>query len=231
MSQFYTQEDLLHVAVDCAVFGYDTSDGQLKVLLFKRKVKPLSNRWSLVGSFVQKNEDLRDAAIRVLHDFTGLEDVFLKQLRCYGKVKRDPGGRVISILYWSLIKLEEQKQHVVNSHGAKWYNIDDVPKLVLDHNDMIREVLLKIRRIAMTAPIGKELLPEFFTIPQLLQLYQAIYQRELDDRNFRKKILSTSLLIKQNHKDKSSSKKGAFYYKFDHNKYSELLDKGYHIDF
>lgn len=230
MSKYYVDVGKLLVAVDCLIFGYDIRDEQLKVLLFRRKIKPFSNRWSLVGSFVRENEDLRSAASRVLEEFTGLKDVFFKQLKCYGKVKRDPGDRVISVVYWSLIQLEYQKQHIVNSHGAKWFNVHDIPQLVLDHNDMVETGLNRIRNITQHFPIGKELLPEFFTLPQLYRLYRSIYQEDIDDRNFRKKLLATELLIKQNSKDKSSSKKGAYYYKFDTEKYDELLTTGYNIN-
>lgn len=230
MSQYYSDVGKLLIAVDCLIFGYDIRDEELKVLLFRRKVKPLSNRWSLVGSFVKENEDLRSAATRVLEEFTGLENVFLKQLKCYGKVKRDPGARVISIVYWSLIQLEDQKQHIVNSHGAKWFNVHNIPELILDHEEMITAGLQRIKGITQHFPIGKELLPEFFTLPQLYRLYKSIYQEDIDDRNFRKKLLATKLLIKQNHKDKSTSKKGAFYYKFDTKKYEELMTTGYHIN-
>lgn len=229
MAKYYSDVGRLLVAVDCLIFGYDIRDEQLKVLLFKRKVKPLPNRWSLVGSFVKEDEDLRDAATRVLEEFTGLNDVFLKQLKCYGKVIRDPGARVISMVYWSLIPLEEQKQHIVNSHGAKWFNVHKIPEVILDHNEMIETGLHRIRNISQNFPIGKELLPEFFTLPQLYQLYTSIYKEEIDDRNFRKKLLSTGLLLKQAHKDKSNSKKGAYYYKFDEDKYDELLETGYRI--
>ena len=230
MPKYYSGVSKILVAVDCIVFGYEVEEEELKLLLFKRKVRPYVNKWSLIGSFVGEQEDLNVAANRVLEDFTGLDHVFLKELKPYGEVGRDIGGRVISIAYWGLIKLEQQKQHVVNSHGAKWFKISDLPELVLDHSLMVSDALKRLRNVAQNFPIGKELLPEFFTLPQMLQLYRSIYQKDIDDRNFRKKILATSILIKLDHKDKNSSKKGAYYFKFDEKKYAELLEKGYHID-
>ena len=231
MVEYYSGTPKLLTAVDCIVFGYDVAEEELKLLLFKRKVEPLPNRWSLIGAFVKENENLKDSAARVLEDFTGLKDVFLQELRCYGAIDRDPGARVISIAHWSLIKLERQKLNIVDSNGAKWFGIDNIPELVFDHDQMVKDALRRLKNTAQHFPIGRELLPEFFTLPQLLKLYRSIYENEIDDRNFRKKILSTKMLIKQEHKDKTSSKKGAYYFKFDDDKYAELLETGYHIDF
>lgn len=230
MGKFYSGAEKILVAVDCLVFGYDISTGKLKILLVKRRTAPLADHWSLVGSFVQPDEDLRSAAARVLFEFTGMKDIFFKQLKCFGKLDRDPGDRVISIAYWALIKLEDHQKHLSDKNGAMWFDITDVPELVIDHHQMLDEGLLRIRNIADNFPIGKELLPQHFTLPQLHQLYEAIYQREIDDRNFRKKILSTKMLIKLDKKDKNSSKKGAFYFKFDEVQYEDLLTKGYHIN-
>lgn len=223
--------DKLLVSIDCLVFGYDIQEENLKVLLFQRKVEPFAGEWSLIGGFVDQNEDLEIAAKRILKKFTGLEDVFLEQLAAFGKAKRDPGGRVVSILYWSLIKLDEIHKDIVNSHGARWFQISELPALVMDHQQMVKLGIEKLLAYAKTRPLGFELLPEKFTLPQLLCLYEAIFGRKIDDRNFRKKILSTNVLIRLTEKDKSSSKKGAFLYKFDAEKYHELKSNGYHLDF
>ncbi len=220
----------IFVSIDCLVFGYDTLDNHLKVLLFQREVEPFAGEWSLIGGFVNENEDLSDGAERVLQKFTGLKDVFLEQLSTYGKANRDPGGRVVSILYWSLIKLDELHRDIANQHGARWFDLGALPELVLDHEEMLRLGTEKLVLNAKTRPIGFELLPEGFTLPQLKQLYDAIYGKSIDDRNFRKKILSTGLLIKTDKKDKSTSKKGAFVYQFDTLKYNELRKQGYHLD-
>lgn len=230
MKKWYAGDKML-VSIDCLVFGYDIQEENLKVLLFQRKVEPFAGDWSLIGGFVKLKEDLETSAKRILKTFTGLEDVFLEQLSAFGKSDRDPGGRVVSILYWSLIKLDEIHKDIVNSHGARWFEVNQLPKLVMDHRDMINLGEEKLIAYAKTRPLGFELLPEKFTLPQLLCLYEAIYGRKIDDRNFRKKILSTSVLIRQPEKDKSSSKKGAFLYQFDAAKYEELRKSGYHLDF
>tara|TARA_Y100001949_G_C15960240_1_gene318900 strand:- start:811 stop:1503 length:693 start_codon:yes stop_codon:yes gene_type:complete len=218
------------VAIDCLVFGYDTTENNLKVLLFQREVEPFAGEWSLIGGFVNEDEDLSDGAERVLEKFTGLKDVFLEQLSTFGKANRDPGGRVVSILYWSLIKLDDLHRDIANEHGAKWFDLDQLPELVVDHSDMLKLGTEQLVHNAKSRPIGFELLPEDFTLPQLKQLYDAIYGKSIDDRNFRKKILSTDLLIKTDKKDKSTSKKGAFVYRFDTEKYNELRKQGYHLD-
>jgi 8-oxo-dGTP diphosphatase len=218
------------VAVDCLVLGYDIESKSINVLSFKRQVDPFAGQWSLIGEFINEEEDIDDAAKRVLEKYTGLNDVFLEQIRVYGNTNRDPAGRVISILYWSLIKLDDIHKDIVNKHGAQWFSVGDLPKMVLDHGEMIkfgREYLLSK---AKNTPLGFELLPQKFTLPQLLNLYEAIYGKALDDRNFRKKMLSTDLLQRLNEKDKSSSKKGAFLYKFNQEKYNELMSKGYHLE-
>lgn len=225
------QHPTMWVSIDCLVFGYDVSEENLKLLLFQRKVEPFAGQWSLIGGFVNENEDLLAGAQRVLKTFTGLDGVFLEQLSTFGKASRDPGGRVVSVLYWSLIKLDSIQKEVVNSHGAGWFDLEQLPELVMDHLDMTQLGIEQLRRNATTTPIGFELLPEKFTLPQLLRLYEGIYGKSIDDRNFRKKILATDVLVRLDEKDKSSSKKGAYKYMFDERKYHELKQRGYHLDF
>ncbi len=224
---YYAEADKLLVAVDCIIFGFDNQS--LKLLLFKRKVAPFANEWSLVGSFVRELEHVSVAAARILHESTGLSGVYLEQLGCYGDTDRDPGGRVISMAYYSLIRLEEQEENVVQHFQAQWFDIESVPTLILDHNQMIADALEFLRRKARHQPIGFELLPEKFTIPQLQTLYEGIFQHRLDRRNFRKKILSLGVLEKLDEKDKSSSRKGAFLYRFDQNNYRKMVLEG--VDF
>lgn len=218
------------LAVDCLVFGYDIEAEDLKVLAFRRKVEPFSGQWSLIGGIVQPEEDLQHAAIRVLQTFTGLERVYLEQLTVFGRTDRDPVGRVVSILYWSLIKLDSIKKETAESHDAQWFSLKALPELVLDHGEMLDHGVRKLILTAKNSPLGFELLPEKFTLPQLLKLYEAIIGRKIDDRNFRKKMLDTGLLHKLSEKDKSSSKKGAFLYQFDQKRYNELVKGGYYLD-
>ncbi|TRZ44285.1 NUDIX hydrolase [Robertkochia solimangrovi] len=224
----YNTRNKMYVATDCIVFGFD-EDG-LKLLLFKRKVKPDEGKWSLIGSFVELEEDVDDAARRVLKEITGLEDVFFEQSYTYGKAERDPGYRCISIAQFALIRINDHDRELVKNYGASWHNIESVPQLVLDHDRMVRDAFQKLRDRARRRPIGFELLPEKFTIPQLQQLYEAIYQRKLDSRNFRKKVISLKVLEKLEEKDKTSSKRGAYLYKFDHDNYLKLQESGINFE-
>lgn len=224
----YSREDKMYVATDCIIFGFD--EGKLKLLIFRRRVEPLKGEWSLIGSFVKIDEDVDTAALRVLHEITGLENVYMDELKVYGAAERDPGYRCISVGKYALIRVNDYDRELVEQHGANWFNIENVPDLVLDHNQMVADALEGLKRKARHQPIGFELLPEKFTLPQLQQLYEAIYQTELDARNFRKKVLSQNVLIKLEEKDKTSSRRGAFLFKFDHNNYNKLVKSGYNFE-
>ena len=228
IKDFYVQQDKMYVATDCIIFGFE--EGRIKLLIFKRRVEPYLNSWSLIGSFVRIEEDVQGAAKRVLEEITGLADVFMEELKSYGAVDRDPGYRCISIAQYALIRINDYDKELVESHGANWYDIKEIPDLVLDHNQMVADALERLKQKARLQPIGFELLPEKFTIPQLQQLYESIYQKKLDDRNFRKKLLSLNVLIKLDEKDKTTSRRGAFFYKFDYKNYQRLLKSGYNFE-
>ncbi|MDX1364646.1 MAG: NUDIX domain-containing protein [Arenibacter latericius] len=221
----YTENSKILVATDCIVFGFD--EGILKLLVFKRRIAPFKGEWSLIGSFVEEEESVTETARRVIFQFTGLENIFLQELKVYSDVDRDPGARCISIAQYALIRINDYDKGQVEDHGAKWFALDQLPDLVLDHHSMISDALERLREKATRKPIGFELLPKKFTIPQLQILYESIYQRKMDDRNFRKKLLSFDLLIKLKEKDKTNSKKGAFLYQFDNKKYRKLEKSGF----
>jgi len=224
----YNMHDKMYVATDCIIFGFD--DGILKLLVFKRSIEPQKGALSLIGSFVKLDESVTKAANRVLEEITGLQNVFMEELRTYNAVDRDAGYRCISIGQYALIRIDAYDKSLVEKHNAIWYPFDELPELVLDHDQMVKDALARLRRKARYQPIGFELLSEKFTLPQLQSLYEAIYQKSMDSRNFRKKVLSFGVLIKLEEKDKSSSKKGAFYYKFNHEKYNELIAKGINFE-
>ena len=224
-SNFYAGAPRHYVAVDCIIFGFD--DDGLKVLIVNRRVEPQKGAWSLMGGFVDEDENIVDAAKRVLKSLTGLKNIFLEQLGAYGSVERDPGARVISIAYYALIRTDEYNEEMGKKHGAHWLKLNEMPDLIFDHNKMIEAALQTLRTKTKTQPIGFELLPEKFTLPQLQQLYEAIHGQVLDKRNFRKKILSMNVLKKLNEKDKTHSRKGAFLYEFDKDKYNQLVKSGF----
>lgn len=229
MTPIYKTEEKHLVAIDSIIFGF--SEAQLKLLLIQRKFEPCKGDWSLMGGFVKKNENVDDAAHRILEELTGLDDIFLEQLHTYGNVDRDPGERVISIAHFALINIEKYNNKLGKKHGAQWFNFEDIPDLIFDHNEMVTRAWKRLKRQTAIQPIGFELLPEKFTLTQLQNLYEAIHQQSFDKRNFRKKILSMDVLEKLEEKDKASSKRGAFLYRFNKEKYDALLNKGVVLEF
>jgi 8-oxo-dGTP diphosphatase len=220
----YHVYDKNYVAIDSIIFGFD--DVSLKLLLIKRKFEPCKNCWSLMGGFVGEKESTDQAAYRILEDLTGLRDVYLEQLYTYGDVDRDSDARVISVAYYALININKYDEELGRKHGAKWFSIEELPPLIFDHGVMVEKAMRRLKRKTIIQPIGFELLPEKFTLPQLQRLYEAIHQQTLDKRNFRKRILSMGVLTQLNEKDRMSSKRGAYYYKFDKEKYDYLIKNG-----
>lgn len=225
MSPYYKEYEQHLVALDCIIFGFD--EGELKLLLLKRRFEPAKGEWSLMGGFLRKSESLDEAAQRILNQLTGLSNIFMEQLYVFGEVARDPGARTLSVAYYALIKIDENDRLLAETHGAEWVSLKQLPRLIFDHTKMVAKALEALRRKISHEPIGFELLPEKFTLPQLHSLYESICQEKLDKRNFRKQILETGLLIKLNEKDKDSSRKGAFYYKFDHKRYIKYAEQGF----
>ena len=226
----YSKHTRLLVAVDCIIFGYDILEKELKLLLIKRSFNPAKGRWSLAGGFVEKYESLDEAACRVLVTLTGLENVYLEQYYSYGQIDRDPGARVISTAYYALIKIKDINKKLKKENGAHWQPIGDLPDLIFDHPDMVLRALKELQMQVKVKPVGFELLPEKFTLVQLQDLYEAICQRSMDKRNFRKKILSKQILEKLEEKEKKTSRKGAFYYRFIKERYENLIHKDFYFN-
>ncbi|PIB30560.1 NUDIX hydrolase [Maribacter sp. 4G9] len=222
---YYDHEDKVLLAVDCIIFGFDQEE--LKILLVKRGFEPEKGKWSLIGGFLKKEEDLDIAAIRVLHHLTGLHDIYMEQLYTYSKVDRDPAYRTLSVAYYALIDIGKHDKELIKKNSAQWFSLKDAPNLIFDHNAMVERAMARLRRRALSKPIGFELLPEKFTMRQLQKLYEAIMGKKLDKRNFISKFNSFDILIKLDEKDMSSSKKGAFLYKFNEEKYNRKVEEGF----
>jgi ADP-ribose pyrophosphatase YjhB (NUDIX family) len=212
LSKIYEQHPKHHVAVDCSIFGYE--DGELKLLLYPRGFEPSLGKWSLMGGFVQESESVNEAARRVLLDTTGLKDIFLEQAGAFSKPDRDPGARVISMTFVALVRIDIHDKELVRERGAHWWPITKLPALIFDHQEIVANGLELLQQKATIDLFGKELLPEMFTLMQLRNLYEAIFQKTFDPGNFRKKILSIDVLERLNLKNTNESKKGAFYYQF-----------------
>jgi 8-oxo-dGTP diphosphatase len=219
----YSTQPKCLVALDSIIFGFDGTN--LKILLVKRTPDPtIATVWSLMGGWLNPDENLEEAAQRILFELTGLTDVYLDQLYTFGAINRDPIARTVSVAYFALIDIEHYDYNISPTQDASWFLLNQLPEHILfDHHTMIAAAIEKLRYKAALHPIGFELLPEKFTIPQLQKLYEAIYQTKLDKRNFSRKILSTNLLVKTNDKERSSSKKGAYLYIIDQQKYNSYL--------
>jgi ADP-ribose pyrophosphatase YjhB (NUDIX family) len=212
LAKTYKQQPKHHVAVDCSIFGYE--EGELKLLLYPRSFEPARGNWSLMGGFVQENESLEEAARRVLLQTTGLHDIFLEQAAAFSIPDRDPGARVISVNFVALIRIDRHDKELVRENGAHWWPVTKLPPLIFDHQAMIQNALDLLQQKACINLIGRELLPDMFTLMQLRSLYEAIFQKDFDPGNFRKKVLSLDVLERSNKKNTTESKKGAYYYSF-----------------
>jgi ADP-ribose pyrophosphatase YjhB (NUDIX family) len=201
-----------YIAVDCVIFGYE--EDELKVLLYHRSFEPSAGKWSLLGGFVDGAETLGDAARRVLYSTTGLQHIYQEQVHAFSKLNRDPAGRVISVAYYALIRINQQDKVLLKDHGAKWWPVSGLPKLIFDHKEMIEYSLVALQKKAGSELVGRELLGERFTMTGLKKLYEAIFQRSFDPGNFRKKILSLGRLKNTGVKDMADSKKGAYLYQY-----------------
>ncbi len=228
--RLYSEHSRHLVAVDCIIFGYDIKDKEIKLLLIKRSMEPAKGKWSLAGGFVKEYESLDDAAGRILGALTGLKNIYMEQSFSYGETDRDPGARVISTAYSALIKIRDIDRELKEKNGAHWQSISRLPRLIFDHHRMVNRALRSLRMQIKIKPVGFELLPEKFTLVQLQDLYEAIYQRDVDKRNFRKKILSMNIIEKLDEKEKETSKKGAWYYRFNRSRYEVLRQNGFYFN-
>jgi 8-oxo-dGTP diphosphatase len=215
--------------VDCVVFGLD--DKELKVMLIQRALAPFEGKWALPGGFVRPDETLDAAARRELEEETGLRKVFLEQLYTFGAVQRDPRERVVSVAYYALVNLRDHQVHAsTDARDAGWFGVHDVPSLAFDHADILHMALDRLRGKLRYQPVGFELLPKKFTLSELQHLYELVLERELDKRNFRKRVLAMDLLIETDEVQQDVSHRAARLYRFDERKYRRLARAGFNFE-
>ena len=217
MTNFYGEHSKVWLSVDCIIFGFD--EGKLKILIGRRQMDPGRGEWSLYGGFVNADESVDDAATRTLYELTGLRNLFMRQVGAFGNVDRDPGERVVSIAYYALINVKDYDDALRVQHGLEWMDINAVPQLYSDHNEMVAKARKMMRQKLATEPVGFRLLPSLFTLTQLQKLYEAVNGEELDKRNFRKRIKEMDYIEKTELIDKSYSKRGAYLYRFNNRVY------------
>jgi 8-oxo-dGTP diphosphatase len=218
------------LTVDCVIFGYDTGD--LKVLLIQRGSAPHAGRWALPGGFVRPDEPLEAAARRELREETGVERVFLEQLYTFGDdVDRDPRERVVSVAYYALVKLSDQRVvAATDARDAGWFSVGDTPSLAFDHDAILEMALERLKAKIRYQPIGFELLPTKFTLTQLQRLYETLLETPLDKRNFRKRILSMGLLEELEEIEQDVAHRAARLFRFDKQAYRNLQKAGFNFE-
>ncbi|NDV94910.1 NUDIX hydrolase [Dysgonomonas sp. 521] len=226
-----------YVSVDCVVFGFD--EGQLNILLVQRNVdKKGAKDLKLPGSLIYNEEDVDDAANRVLFELTGIKRMTLKQFRCFASPNRanDPDdmkwldmaykpniNRLITVAYLALCKVDRKLNNVSKYKLTEWCPVNKLPQMPFDHNQIVKESLTEIRTwIELNPAIVFELLPQKFTISQLHKLYEAIYNKQIDIRNFHKKVAAMSYVLPLEEKQKDVSHRAARYFKFDKKAYNKL---------
>lgn len=217
------------VTTDCVIFGFDGHD--LNILLIERGIEPYKGRWALPGGFVKMDESTEEGALRELEEETGVKNVFIEQLYTFSDPDRDPRGRVISVAYFALVK--STGINVVggdDASAARWFPIHEIPSLAFDHDMILRVAHQRLKAKIRYQPIGFELLNEDFTIPELQSLYEAVLDVQFDRRNFNRKIMSLDILIPLDKKDSGVPHRGARYFKFDNQKYTELVKRGFNFE-
>jgi len=220
------KEVIKNISIDCVIFGFENST--LEVLLVKRAIQPEKGMWALPGGFIKKDELVEDAAQRILEVTTGVKNIYLEQTAVFDGVDRYPLWRVFTIAHFALISPENYALSPgIDTSEVSWFKLHDLPKLPFDHSQIIKTALKKLQSRVRIKPIGFELLPEKFTLPQLQKLYEEILGKKIDKRNFRKKLLKMNLLKRLQEKDKSNIRRAAYLYKFEKSTYNRLKEKGF----
>lgn len=210
------------VTTDCVIFGFD--GGRLRVLLIRRGIQPYKDRWALPGGFLLPTESAEQGARRELREETGFEAEYIEQFHAYTAPDRDPRERVITIAFLALVKLAK----VVGGDDAaeaQWHDLDHVPQLAFDHDLILRDALTRLRERIHFSPVGYDLLPDTFTMPELQCLYEAILGIRFDRRNFAKKMLHLDIL------NVADSDSRPTLYSFNPAKYAELKQRGFRLEF
>lgn len=194
--------------------------------MIEKNEEPYKDWFALPGHLVNKDESIDAAAERILYELTGLKGIYMEQFYTFGELGRHPQGRIITVAYFAMIRLQGNKelQPITNSaKKASWVSIKDIPELAFDHQQIFEKGFEKIKNKISYQPLAFELLPEKFTLTQLQNLYEVILNKKLDKRNFRKKILAYDILKELDEKQKGVSYRAAKLYKFDRRKYSKYF--------
>ncbi len=216
------------VTVDCVIFGFD--ENELKVLLIRTDLKYYKNMWSVLGEIVLDDEELDEAAYRILKERTGMADVYLDQVRAFSRVDRHPGGRVLTVAYCSLLNINHHELKI-HDHEIHWHSFSSIIELSFDHKEILDECYKWLQKRIQEHPLGFNLLADKFSLRELQNLYEAILNIKLDRRNFRKKFASMDLLIDVGEMEEDVPHRPGKLYKFNFEKYEKNKRKWTGIDF
>ena len=215
----------IKLSVDAVVFGYE--EGNISVLLIKRKYAPFKGNWAIPGGFVLNNESLEDAVERELFEETGIKINYLEQLYTFGMPDRDPRGRVVSIAYFALVRPDAFKIAAsTDAEQAQWFNINELPELSFDHNEILKAAIERLQSKITYEPLGFELLDTKFPFSDLEKLYSTLLGRAVDRRNFRKKIIGLNVLDELDEKSSKGSGRPANLFQFNQKRYFQLKKEG-----
>lgn len=216
------------LSVDCVIFGFD--ENKLKVLLIRSDLKKYQNKFSLLGDLVKPEEDLDASAYRILKQRTGLNDLYLEQVHTFGEVGRHPAGRVVSVAYCSLINVQHHRLKILENE-LHWHEIDAVSELLFDHKKILDICYAWLQKRVQEHPLAFSLLPNKFSLRELQNLYEAILNKKLDRRNFRKKFFSMDFLVDIGEEEQNVPHRPGRLYKFDYEKYEKNKKTWSGIDF
>ena len=188
-----TQYERPSVTVDVVIFS--VVEGELKVLLIRRRNWPFEGMWAIPGGFVKMDESLEDAAARELYEETGVEGFYLEQFYTFGQPDRDPRARVISVAYFALLDAGQlQPRAADDAADVGWFSVHDPPPLAFDHVDILKRALQRLHHKLESTALGSLFMPEEFTLSELRPAYERVLNEELDGRRFRRRILAADIL-------------------------------------
>ncbi len=216
------------LSLDCVIFGFD--ENKLKVLLIRSDLKKFQEKWSLLGDLVDPKEELDSAACRILKQRTGLDNVYMEQVKTFGSLNRHPAGRVITVAYYSLINIQNHKLKILDNE-LHWHDVHDITEMAFDHKEILDSSFEQLQRRVQEHPLAFSLLPKKFSLRELQNVYEAILNTKMDRRNFRKKFFAMDFLVDINEMEQEVPHRPGKLYNFNYNKYEKKKKKWVGIDF
>ncbi|MEL6562496.1 MAG: NUDIX domain-containing protein [Bacteroidota bacterium] len=211
------------IAVDCVILGYDNRSNQLKILFTKRVNHPNKNQWALPGGFVTETESFEETAKAILKRETGVHNIYLRQLRAYSLTDPSEENRIASIAYFSLVKFDDLVVAEA-SQSWKWFHFRDYPELPFDHGKKVKHAIERVKQLVRIEPVVFNLLPIKFPLNQLQKVYEELYEKKLDNRNFRKRIKKLNYIEASNEFEKNVSHRPGLLYQFNMKKYNSGIE-------